>query len=134
MAFSVAILRLSLDLGFGNSKTSIRHAPPSVVHCYASRQLMKSHLGSVTKPSSVIMDSPFPPPVNPHDPGRRYLTLGVTWTLTSIAILAMTARLYLRGRVLHGISADDWLMLLAVVRGTAPMNKFFTPDLSADNI
>ncbi|KAI0869650.1 hypothetical protein GGS24DRAFT_511735 [Hypoxylon argillaceum] len=64
------------------------------------------------------MDSPFPPPVNPHDPGRRYLTLGVTWTLTSIAILAMTARLYLRGRVLHGISADDWLMLLAVLGQT----------------
>ncbi|KAI0964900.1 hypothetical protein F4678DRAFT_454617 [Xylaria arbuscula] len=61
------------------------------------------------------MDGHFPPPANPKDPGRRYLILGVTWALTALCILVVTARFYLRAFIIKSLSSDDWIMLAAVL-------------------
>ena len=43
--------------------------------------------------------------------------MGVSWTFTTIAIIAVLLRLYVVPRkTKHGLSWDDWLMFAAMVR------------------
>ncbi|KAH7384631.1 hypothetical protein BKA66DRAFT_81944 [Pyrenochaeta sp. MPI-SDFR-AT-0127] len=65
------------------------------------------------------MASAFPPPVNPSDPGRGPLVMGVTWTFSSLALVIVGMRFWVRIAVTKKISIEDWLMLLAVLLNTA---------------
>lgn len=56
----------------------------------------------------------FPPPVNPNDLGRGPLVVGMCWTFTSLCIIVIALRFYVRRRI-HVIGWDDWIMLAAVV-------------------
>jgi hypothetical protein len=64
------------------------------------------------------------PPVNPNDLGRGPLVIGVLWALTSLAVLVVAARLYLR-KVIGALGWDDFLILIAMVR----FNLGGLPDL-----
>lgn len=57
----------------------------------------------------------MPLPVDPSDPGRGPLIMGISWTLTSICVLFIVVRLWVRSRVTRTLGADDWLMLVAGV-------------------
>ncbi|KUJ18478.1 uncharacterized protein LY89DRAFT_780548 [Mollisia scopiformis] len=57
----------------------------------------------------------FPPAVNPDDPGRGPMIVGLTWTFTSLAVIAVALRFYVRKFVTRALGWDDWLMLFAVV-------------------
>jgi beta-lactamase regulating signal transducer with metallopeptidase domain len=57
----------------------------------------------------------FPPPVNPDDPGRGPMVIGITWTFSGLAVITTILRLYVRKRIGKYWSADDWLMLGAMV-------------------
>lgn len=57
----------------------------------------------------------FPPPVNPEDPGRGPEVVGLSWATTTIALLAVGLRIYLRKTFHKHIALDDWLMCLAMV-------------------
>lgn len=57
----------------------------------------------------------FPDPIDPDAPGRGPLIMGVTWTMTILCILIITARFYVRATVARKVSLDDWFMLAAVV-------------------
>ncbi|KAI0009470.1 hypothetical protein F4779DRAFT_581727 [Xylariaceae sp. FL0662B] len=54
-------------------------------------------------------------PVDPNDPGIGPTIMGLTWTLTVLAILAVAARFYYRRQYRSFGSADDWIMLAALV-------------------
>jgi hypothetical protein len=41
--------------------------------------------------------------------------MGITWWLTSMVIIAIAARFYVRTRMVKALGADDYLMLLAGV-------------------
>ncbi|KAK6953490.1 hypothetical protein Daesc_005795 [Daldinia eschscholtzii] len=53
--------------------------------------------------------------VNPNDRGINIWTLGITWTLTPIAIVAVCARFYLRRALAGGWESHDWIMLAALM-------------------
>ncbi|KAI0549855.1 hypothetical protein F4679DRAFT_584085 [Xylaria curta] len=53
------------------------------------------------------------PLVNADDLGRQPIIMGLTWALTSLCIVIVAARVYVRARILHGLLLDDWLMLIA---------------------
>ncbi|KAI1352256.1 hypothetical protein F5Y01DRAFT_313998 [Xylaria sp. FL0043] len=53
------------------------------------------------------------PPQNPDDLGRQPIIMGLTWALTSLCIIVVAARVYVRAHILHGLLSDDWLMLIA---------------------
>ncbi|TRX91997.1 hypothetical protein FHL15_007094 [Xylaria flabelliformis] len=57
-----------------------------------------------------MMDSP---PADPGDLGRQPIIMGLTWALTSLCVVIVAARVYVRARILHGLLSDDWLMLIA---------------------
>ncbi|ROT39594.1 hypothetical protein SODALDRAFT_331707 [Sodiomyces alkalinus F11] len=57
----------------------------------------------------------FPDPIDPDAPGRGPLIMGVTWTMTILCILIISARFYVRATVARKVSSDDWFMLAAVV-------------------
>ncbi|KAF2269979.1 integral membrane protein [Lojkania enalia] len=59
--------------------------------------------------------SQFPPPVNPDDLGRGPMIMGLTWTFTSLAIVAVVLRFYVRIKLASGPALDDWLMGIALV-------------------
>ncbi|KAL2756631.1 hypothetical protein ACRALDRAFT_1075523 [Sodiomyces alcalophilus JCM 7366] len=56
----------------------------------------------------------FPDPIDPDAPGRGPLIMGVTWTMTILCVLIVSARLYVRATVARKVSSDDWFMLAAV--------------------
>ncbi|RYP63651.1 hypothetical protein DL769_006906 [Monosporascus sp. CRB-8-3] len=56
----------------------------------------------------------FPPPVNPDNPGRGPLIVGLTWAFTILAIFVVALRFHVR-RKTHMIGADDWTMLAALI-------------------
>ncbi|KAK8137612.1 hypothetical protein PG984_003105 [Apiospora sp. TS-2023a] len=56
----------------------------------------------------------FPPPQNPDDPGRGPLIMELTWTFTTISILALAVRFHVR-RKSRMLWWDDWIMLLALI-------------------
>ncbi|KAK5992085.1 hypothetical protein PT974_05483 [Cladobotryum mycophilum] len=55
----------------------------------------------------------FPPPDNPNDLGRGPLILGLTWALTSLCIVLIGARFFVRIKILRALSSDDWFILAA---------------------
>ncbi|KAI2464677.1 hypothetical protein F4781DRAFT_58038 [Annulohypoxylon bovei var. microspora] len=57
----------------------------------------------------------FPPPINPNDPGRGPLVIGVTWTFTGLAIITTLLRLYVRKHIGPRLATDDWLMVIAMI-------------------
>jgi hypothetical protein len=56
----------------------------------------------------------FPPPVNTNDLGHGPVIMGITWTITALAIFAVILRMYVR-KELKSIGWDDWLMCGALV-------------------
>ncbi|KAI1413640.1 hypothetical protein F5Y13DRAFT_198455 [Hypoxylon sp. FL1857] len=54
-------------------------------------------------------------PFDLDDPRFSIWTLGVSWTLTPIAIMAVCARFYLRKALAYGWESHDWLMLVASI-------------------
>ncbi|OTA89153.1 hypothetical protein M434DRAFT_79747 [Hypoxylon sp. CO27-5] len=62
-----------------------------------------------------MSDSPslFPPPLNPHDPGRGPMIMGIVWSLTIVSIALIGSRFYVRAVMLRALGTDDWLMLVA---------------------
>jgi hypothetical protein len=57
----------------------------------------------------------FPPPVNPDDPGYGPMEMGLAWTFTVFAMVAVGLRAYVRQSLAKRLSSDDWLMCLALV-------------------
>lgn len=57
---------------------------------------------------------PPPTPENPNGPGRGPFILGFTWTMTSLALIAIGIRLYVRSKA-RLMASEDWTMLLAGV-------------------
>ena len=93
---------------------------PHLFCCYP--QILRYHLeeyprfrSSAATMSSASSPATLPPQHDPNDPGRGPVIVGVTWALTSLSLFVVGLRFYVRRRVLHGLSSDDWLMLLAVV-------------------
>lgn len=60
----------------------------------------------------------FPPPVNPDDPGNGPLIMGLLWTFTALATVAVGMRFYVRNKM-RGFKFDDWIMLVALVRDSS---------------
>lgn len=50
-----------------------------------------------------------------RDPGRGPAIMGVGWTLTTLCLIAIGLRFYVRLKYTRCIAIDDWLMLLAGV-------------------
>jgi len=59
--------------------------------------------------------STFPPPVNPSDLGRGPLVIGLTWTFTSLALIVVGLRFWVRISVTKKLHVEDWLMFVAVL-------------------
>jgi hypothetical protein len=55
------------------------------------------------------------PPVNPDDLGRGPMIMGITWTFTILAMMAVCLRFYLRLKISKLYLMEDWFMLAAVV-------------------
>lgn len=66
----------------------------------------------------------FPPPVNPDDPGRGPLVMGLMWTWSALALIVVAFRFWVRIAVTKLLAVEDWLMLAAVVG-----LFFFSPHL-----
>ena len=47
------------------------------------------------------------------DAGHGPVIVTVSWILTTLAVLLITMRFYVRVNILHSLGADDWVMLLA---------------------
>ena len=56
---------------------------------------------------SETQDTPFPPPVNPDDPGIGPLMIGIMWTFTSLAMITIALRFYVRIAILKQLGLDD---------------------------
>lgn len=52
--------------------------------------------------------------MNPNDPGRGPMVIGILWSLTIVASGTILARFYVRKKI-GALSWDDWFMLLALV-------------------
>lgn len=57
----------------------------------------------------------FPDPVNPDDPGRGPMVMGVIWTFGALALIVVAVRLWVRMAVMKALVVEDWLMVAAVV-------------------
>ncbi|KJZ74376.1 hypothetical protein HIM_06186 [Hirsutella minnesotensis 3608] len=58
----------------------------------------------------------FPAVVNPGDPGRGPLIIGLLWTFTIAAVFLVALRFFIRWRLGRmGWGWDDWLMLIATI-------------------
>lgn len=64
------------------------------------------------------------PPIHPEDLGRGPLVMGVTWSLSGLAIIIVAMRFWVRIAVTQGTKLEDWLMLVVVV-GTPPQADIF---------
>lgn len=61
----------------------------------------------------------LPPPIHPEDLGRGPLVMGVTWSFSGLALIAVGVRFWVRIAVTKQLKIEDWLMLLAVLLNTA---------------
>ncbi|KAI5920335.1 hypothetical protein F4810DRAFT_441794 [Camillea tinctor] len=61
----------------------------------------------------------LPPPVNPSDRGRGPLIMGLTWTFSSLCVIIVAVRFWVRIAVTKLVSVEDWLMLTAVILNLA---------------
>ncbi|KAI0410561.1 hypothetical protein F5X98DRAFT_385388 [Xylaria grammica] len=59
------------------------------------------------------MAGALPPPVNPSDPGIGPLIMGLTWTFTSLSLIVIGLRFWIRLSLAEMLSLEDWLMLAA---------------------
>ncbi|GAW24166.1 hypothetical protein ANO14919_137470 [Xylariales sp. No.14919] len=59
------------------------------------------------------MADALPPPVNPSDPGIGPLIMGLTWTFTSLSLIVIGLRFWIRLSLAEMLSLEDWLMLAA---------------------
>ncbi|KAI1774308.1 hypothetical protein F4818DRAFT_442460 [Hypoxylon cercidicola] len=69
---------------------------------------------------------------NPDTPRLGPATVGVTWALTAVCIVMVTARFYVRSKVTSSIGSDDWFMLAAVIfriGAQAASQKMYDNDL-----
>ena len=57
----------------------------------------------------------MPPPVSPDDPGIGPLMIGIMWTFTCLAMIAIALRLYVRIFIVKKLGLDDWFMMIAGV-------------------
>jgi hypothetical protein len=55
------------------------------------------------------------PVVPPTVVGLNHLQYGLTWTLTTLAILAVVARCHLRWKFMSKLFIEDWLMIIALM-------------------
>lgn len=62
------------------------------------------------------MSSAASTPINPDDPGRGPTLMGILWTFTVLAAVAVALRFHVRKKLAGSWGVDDWLMLIAVVR------------------
>lgn len=53
--------------------------------------------------------------VDPNDLGRGPAITAVGWLLTSVCIVTISLRFYVRTSITRSLSSDDWTMLIAVV-------------------
>ncbi|KAI1406893.1 hypothetical protein F5Y13DRAFT_195926 [Hypoxylon sp. FL1857] len=51
--------------------------------------------------------------MNPDDPGIGPLMIGLMWTFTSLSVIIIALRFYVRVSLLRQLGLDDWIMLLA---------------------
>ncbi|KAI1319566.1 hypothetical protein F5Y16DRAFT_390803 [Xylariaceae sp. FL0255] len=58
---------------------------------------------------------PLPAPVHPGEPGRKTVILGVSWTLTPLAIFCVIARIWIRSQPPTKLGWDDYTIILAAV-------------------
>lgn len=86
---------------------------------------------SSSQQQAPAIPAPPPAPVNPGDPGGGPTIMAVTWTLSTVAILIVGARFYVRGRVNGKISMDDWFMLAAMVCSLPPYLPAALPAAAA---
>lgn len=56
----------------------------------------------------------FAPAENPDAPGRGPLIMGLTWTMTSLTIIVLTVRFYVRSKA-RLLAAEDWTIIIAGV-------------------
>lgn len=56
----------------------------------------------------------FAHPVNPNDRGLGPMTIALTWVFTSLAIIVVGLRMYLRKKFHNRWYIDDWIMVLAL--------------------
>lgn len=56
-----------------------------------------------------------PPPVNPDDRGIGPAIIGVMWTFTSIALIFIGLRFYVRVCIVKKLHVEDWIMLVSGV-------------------
>ncbi|RYP66870.1 hypothetical protein DL769_005902 [Monosporascus sp. CRB-8-3] len=61
------------------------------------------------------MSTPFPAPIDPEDPGRGPVVMGLNWSFTILAVVAVALRFYVRKKMPGYWTWDDWLMFVAVV-------------------
>lgn len=57
----------------------------------------------------------FSHPINTNDHGLGPMIIALTWLFTSLAIIIVTARFYIRKRVSQRLYSSDWIMLPALV-------------------
>lgn len=67
--------------------------------------------------------------VDVNDLGRGPAIVGVLWAFTTIAVLAVALRLYLRSRILHSVGWDDGFMVAAVVSLYSKLSDRSKPTL-----
>ncbi|XDG04480.1 hypothetical protein ABKA04_004095 [Annulohypoxylon sp. FPYF3050] len=53
-------------------------------------------------------------PVRPNDLGRGPMIMGVSWLFTLLCTSIVALRFYVRAKIHHAISSDDWFMLSAM--------------------
>ncbi|PHH70097.1 hypothetical protein CDD82_7342 [Ophiocordyceps australis] len=61
----------------------------------------------------------FPDPVNPDDPGRGPLLIGLIWTFSGLALIFVAVRFWVRIAVTKLLNVEDWLMLAAMIANIA---------------
>lgn len=54
-------------------------------------------------------------PINYNDLGKGPMIMGVTWMMTSISVIVVALRFYVRSRLPSRLGLEDWLMAVAVV-------------------
>jgi hypothetical protein len=79
----------------------------------------------------------MPGPVDPDNPGLGPALMGITWTFTSLSIIVIGTRFWVRVKVTKLVHIEDWLMLLAGIFnlvGQSLITKSFTWGLGKHDV